>query len=173
MNNTQLHKCFSAIRNGDKAAFECLYNDMRIPVFTVICRITRNKDIAEDVMQELFIKLYCSPPNADIENLRAWIFKTAHNLAVDSIKKPEFHDLSENLEDEKLPIDEFIGIKLDIEKAMLMLDLDKREIVSLRLNASLKFREIASIMSLPIGTVLFRYQKAIGKLRKCLSGGNL
>lgn len=68
---------------------------MKDPVFTVICRIMADRDAAEDIMQELFVKLYCAPPPSDVQNLRAWIFKMARNLAIDGVRKSKFHELPE------------------------------------------------------------------------------
>lgn len=171
MDNNHLHKCFSDIRNGNKTAFEELYNDMKLPVFTVICRIVSDKNTAEDIMQDLFIKLYCSPPAESIKNLRAYIFQTAHNLAIDSTRKIQFDKLSDDISDNKIPFEDCVGIRLDIEKAMQQLNTEEREIVTLHLNAELKFREIANIMEIPIGTALWRYRKAINQLKNNLSGG--
>jgi len=57
--------------------------------------------------------------------------------------------------------------------AMKTLPLQECQIVSLRINGELKFREIADMMEIPLGTVLWKYQRAIGRLRSILSGGVL
>lgn len=170
MNNSQLQQCFAQIRNGDQEAFSALYHDMKEPVFTVICRITADRDAAEDVMQELFVKLYCAPPS-DVQNLRAWIFKAARNLAIDYMRKPKIHELPEEIQAESVPFEDSVGLRLDIERALQQLKEEERELVTLHLNADLKFREIAEITNVPLGTVLWRYQKAILRLKNNFSGG--
>ena len=62
-------------------------------------------------------------------------------------------------------------LRLDVERALAALPVDAREMLALRINAGLKFREIADILGIPLGTALWRYQKAIGRLRELLSGG--
>jgi RNA polymerase sigma-70 factor (ECF subfamily) len=64
-----------------------------------------------------------------------------------------------------------VSTRLDIESALKNLELEDREIVTMRINANMKFREIAELTKKPLGTVLWRYQRAIGRLREILSGG--
>ena len=60
--------------------------------------------------------------------------------------------------------------KMDIEKAMKSLPAQENQIVSLHIIGELKFREISEIMNIPLGTVIWKYQKAISKLQKILGG---
>jgi RNA polymerase sigma-70 factor (ECF subfamily) len=96
-------------------------------MYTIVLRITQDKKLSEDILQEVFIILYQSPPKPPIKNPRAYIFQIAHNLAIDNVRK--------------------------------------------HINGKLKFREIADMMDIPLGTVLWKYQKAVGRLRSILSGG--
>lgn len=153
---------------GDIKAFEDIYNDMKKPVMTVIMRVVGNRETAEDLLQEVFVKLYRSPPK-DVSKPRAYIFKTAGNLAIDSLRA----------ENRTVSLDECEGYiyadvpdsgeKLDIERALDQLDEPKRRIVTLHINAGLKFREIAEIMDIPLGTAIWRYNDAIKRLRELLS----
>lgn len=152
-------------------AFEEIYSELKVPIYTIIFRILYDDPLAEDVMQEVFIKLFRSPPGSNIKNPRAWIFQMARNLAIDNKRKSVKHLSSDGMESTELPIEDAIGMKVDIETAMGLLPLDEREIVALHINAGLKFREIADITQRPLGTVLWKYQKALDKLRLYLSGG--
>ena len=58
MNNNEIKRKLDAIRGGDNVAFEELYNDLKTPIYTIIYRITWDKSTSEDVMQEVFLKLY-------------------------------------------------------------------------------------------------------------------
>ena len=60
-----------------------------------------------------------------------------------------------------------------MERALAQLPELERQILSLHLNAGLKFRELAVILKLPLGTVLWRYQRAIGRMRSILEGDAL
>ncbi len=162
-----------ALLEGDKTAFDSVYEELKIPVFTVIYRITRDRMLAEDVMHDFFIKLFQSPHASRIRNPRVWIFQMARNLAIDSVRKPKADDLPVNMADRSMPMEDAVINRADTEAAINLLSREEREIVTLHINAGLKFREIAEITGTPLGTVLWKYQKAIGALRDYLNGGSI
>lgn len=171
MSNEELLKRIVALHNGDKIAFEEIYKYLKTPMYTIILRITQDKALSEDILQEVFIKLYQSPPKPPIKNSRAYIFQMARNLAIDNVRKqPQFADLESIENIVYLPTDDF-SQKMDIDHALKTLPLQECQIVSLHINGQLKFREIAAMMDIPLGTVLWKYQKAVGRLRFILSGG--
>jgi len=169
VNKQQLRQKLLAMQNGDKIAFEEIYEQLKTPIYTIILRITQDNALSEDILQEVFLKLYRSPLKPQIENPRAYLFQMARNLAIDNVRKqqPRFADLEsiENLA--YLPTDDF-SLRMDIDHAMKRLPLQERQIVSLHINGELKFREIANMMDIPLGTVLWKYQKAIKWLRSKL-----
>ena len=171
MNNEQLKILFAKIRNKDKEAFTTVYNEMKTPVFTVIYRIVNNKEIVEDITQEVFVRLFVSTPDPSVKNIRAWIFTLARNLAIDSMRKTQ----TTNIDDIDIISDdeENILLKLSLDDAMQKLSLIERETVVLHLNAGLKFKEIASILSLSLPATYRTYKRALKKLRTLLSGGAL
>jgi len=77
VNNSELANTFCAIRNGDKNAFDELYQDLQTPIYTIIFRITWDKALSEDIMQNIFVKLFSSPPDSSVKNFRAYIFQMA------------------------------------------------------------------------------------------------
>lgn len=170
--DNEILKCgLDAINRGDIDAFDEIYMELRVPVYTIIFRILYDEPLAEDVMQEVFIKLLQSPPSPHIKNPRAWIFKIARNLAIDNKRKSSPYLSSDDMKSLEPSLEDTIGMRLDVETAMRLLPLDEREIVSLHINAGFKFREIADITDIPLGTVLWKYQKAIGRLRSYFNGG--
>ncbi|NLA86314.1 MAG: RNA polymerase sigma factor [Clostridiales bacterium] len=158
---------------GDKTAFDSVYEELKIPVFTVIYRITQDRMLAEDVMHDSFIKLFQPPHSSRIRNPRAWIYQMARNLAIDSVRKNKTDALPENMPDSCKPMEDAVIDRADTEAAINLLSREEREIVTLHINAGLKFREIAEIIEIPLGTVLWKYQKAIGALRSYLNGGSI
>lgn len=158
---------FAAMLTGDKTAFTDIYNEMKTPVFTVILRIVQNRAEAEDLMQELFLRLLRHGKDDNIKNPRAYLFMTARNLAIDSLRKYSGEELPEDMPDNRS--DELDSCrKLDVESAFAKLSTAERETVVLHLNAGFKFREIAKIQNIPLGTALFRYNSAVKKLRDLL-----
>lgn len=173
MSDEELLKKLIALHHGDKMAFEEIYQHLKTPMYTIILRITQDRALSEDILQEVFIKLYQSPPKPPIKKPRAYIFQMVHNLTIDNVRKLSPYAVLESVEEARpLSTDDF-SLRMDIDRAMKTLPLQECQIVSLHINGELKFREIAEIMAIPLGTVLWKYQKAIKGLRSILSGGEL
>ena len=142
MNNDELAHKLNAVRNGDKIAFEEIYKDLQTPIFTIINRITWDRTISEDILQEVFVKLFLSPPYP-LNNPRAYIFQIARNLAIDSVRKQKQNiSIDEISKTAHHPLDNF-SQKMDIDNALKNLPAQECEIVTLHIIGSLTFREIA------------------------------
>ena len=172
MNDDRLREALSLLRRGDAAAFEQIYAELSTPLFTVLLRITRDRELSEDLLQEVFLKLYRSPPGPDVAKPRAYLFQSARNLALDALRRRSDTLDLEQISDLPQPAEDLTR-RLDLERAFAALAREERELVSLHLNGGLTFRELARITGTPLGTVLWRYRKAIGKLRILLNGGSL
>lgn len=167
MNEKELREKFNKVRSGDKEAFAGIFEELKKPVFTIASRILKDKSAAEDVTQEVFVKLFVSPPDPSVKNLRAWIFKVARNLSIDALRKP----ISLSIEETEPAIDdqcENVLYRLDVERAVEKLTLEQRQILTLHINAGLKFKEIALVMDLSQSAVFRRYKKALKTLRSIL-----
>ena len=166
MNDEQLKKQLQALETGDKTAFSAIYTQLKTPVYTVLVRLTGDRALAEDLLQEVFLKLYRQPPRA--EKPRAYVFRMARNLAIDALRQRQ---PTESLEELSVQTDS--DLKLDLEQAFERLTVQERQLVALHLSAGLTFREVAAIVERPLGTVLWQYRRAIEKLRVLLDGGSL
>ena len=167
-----LNEYFSRVRNGDKEAFAQIFDELEKPVFTIVSRIVQSKEIAEDVTQDIFVKLFVSPPASSVKNPRAWIFQMTRNLAINALKKKQGIDI----DDIELVADDQISnvvMRMDIESAISRLSRVEREIVSLRINAELHFNEISNIVGLSLPATYRKYRKAIKTLREFLGGDAL
>lgn len=171
MDNERLQLCIRRLRDGDDTAFEEIYEDLKTPVFTIVCRIVRDREQAEDILHDLFLKLYQAPPAPSVKNPRAWIFQAAHNLALNSLRRPIPASLSEDEPDPGNPVADVVALRLDMEKALKQLPLTETAILSYHIYGEMKFREIAELMGLPLGTVLWRYRRAIRRLQAYFKGG--
>jgi len=169
--NEELNKCFEDVKNGKVQAFETVYNEFMTPVYVIALRVTHNHHISEDIAHDVFVNLFSSPPDLNkVKNLRAWIFQMVHNIAVDRIKKSMPDEIPEDFSDE-IDIFENINLSYDIDKAFKLIPDDECKIVIMHINGNLKFREVADILQIPLGTVLWKYNKAISKLRLLMTGG--
>lgn len=170
MNDAELRRCLEKIRQGDQDAFAALYTDLQTPVFTVMLRILGRRAEAEDATQDFFVKLYQKPPGPEVGKPRAYLFQSARNLALDALRKrPDCLELELDAAAAPAPDP---AEKLDLERAVARLPDLERQIIALHLNADLTFRQTAAIVQAPLGTVLWRYRRALDRLRKELSEEN-
>ena len=171
MEDRQLSALLEQVRRGDRDAFEEMYRDMSAPIFTVLMRITRDRGLAEDTLQEFFLKMYRTPPPASVKKPRAYLFRTAENMALDALRARR---QAESADGSARPAQGGDPLRrLVVEEAFEALPPAQRRVITLHLNGGLKFREIAAVTGEPLGTVLWRYRKGIDKLRELLSGGIL
>lgn len=172
LDQAELRQCFDAVRSGDRKAFAALYQELKIPVYSVIRRIVRTQPAAEDAMQEVFLKLLAEPPAPSVQNLRAWVFRMARNQALDALKKKQHAELTEDVPSGLPPMEQEIATRLDLEDALGRLDVAERELLVLHLTAGLTFREVAEITGSFLPSVYRQYRKALGRLRDFLNGGS-
>ena len=170
MAETNLRELFAQIRSGDTASFACVYQEFKRPVYTICYRITQSKETAEDITHDVFVKLFSSPPDASVKNVRAWIFRMARNLAIDALRKKS--RIAQK--DEPKSVDDVyshIHLRMDMEQAFKKLPSDEREILALHLNADLPFKEISDIVSLSLPATYRKYRKALKSIQKEFNGG--
>lgn len=170
LSDKRLSALITELRGGSMSAFEEIYSALSKPVYTVALRITGERTLAEDVTQDVFVKLYGSPPDETVKKPRAYIFAMAHNAAINSLKKlPPLEDIesAEDIPDSRSP-QTAAETRMDIAAALARLPREEREIVTLRVSGGFKFREIARIMGIPAGTAAWRWSKALETLRRIL-----
>ena len=165
-----LSELFARMQSGDLNAFAAVYQALKRPVYTICYRITQSRETAEDITHDVFIKLFRSPPDPSVKNVRAWIFQMARNLSIDALRKESRRsdgDAPIEIEDPYPHLD----LRMDIEAALGNLSCDEREILTLHLNAALNFREISHIIGLSLPATYRRYRNALKLLQKALNGG--
>lgn len=161
------------LASEEVTAFEVFVDLYTRMTYSYAYGILRNKEDAEDVVQEVFLKLY----TMDKEQLpsrgeKSWYYKFCTNLAKDYRRKIKFAaDLDEHMP--FLAIDDTRINEIEAESsyfsAVSTLSEIDRIIVGLKIIAGLKHREIAEIIGKPEGTVRWRYMRAIHSLRMILS----
>lgn len=173
MQEAQLLEALQQLQTGDRAALETLYRHFSTPIYTVILRMTGDTALSEDILQEFFVKLYTNPPQIIPAKPRAYLFRMAHNLTIDHLRTArQAADLADYAHTIPAPAAD-LAEKLDLERAMTTLTPEDRALVTLHVNGGLKFREAAEVIGLPLGTVLWRYRRAIDRLRELLKGDTI
>jgi RNA polymerase sigma-70 factor (ECF subfamily) len=177
-------------RSGREAAYRELIRRYERPVFALLFRMVRDRELAEDLSQETFIKAL----NA-IESYRpefkfsSWIFKIANNAAIDHLRRRELDTLSldgsphaetpEAMQATALqigmrqesPLDTVEAKELgsEIEAAIGRLRPEYRSCILLRHVEGRAYEEIAEILDLPLGTVKTYIHRARNELRVALA----
>ena len=174
--------------NGDSHAFSFLVKRNTTNIFRPIYILVKDSYLAEDILQEVFIRIIKSLKNgAYVENgkFSQWAIRIAHNLCMDHFRKVkrtptittndnfdifDVYNFSEPAADVKLmQVENYDSIKKAIDK----LPQDQREILILRHYADLSFREIAVLSGISINTALGRMRYALINIRKMLPESRL
>ena len=163
-------------KSGSDKAFEEIIKLYEQKICSTIFYMVKNKDIVEDIAQEVFIKVYRNIDKFNEQSsLYTWIYRITMNACVDEIKKEkkitylsnyveteegehevEFEDPSQN-------VDEIISAKLDREelvKAIKRLPDDQRAIIVLRDIRGFTYWEIADMLKIKLGTVKSKISRA-------------
>src|SRR5262245_18747500 len=154
------------------------FEQWREPVYRYVVAAFGNSAQAEDVTQEAFLQLYrCLHAGQSIGNVRAWIFRVAHNLAVNQIKRQQFitplddetwteiwrsyQDTSPTPEQKLIQQEKFDQLRI----AVASLTAPERQCLHLR-TKGLRYREIAEILDMSTTTVAETLYRVIEKLAK-------
>ena len=160
--------------NSDKAragkAFEEIYTRYSPRVFAYCRRFLNNREEAEDVFQDTFIRFYNSRLQPrEMSNLGAYLIKIARNQCVNSVRSDK-HEISYDdaifgRQDSRNEEDELLNL---VKMAIELLPEDYREMFVMREYNGLKYNEIAEITHTSINTVKVKIHRAKGKIREIL-----
>ena len=167
-------------RKGNLESFENLVFIFEKSVFGYLLYSTGRKEDAEDLTQEVFIKVYKNLKSLDPNlNFKAWLFKIASNTLIDWWrKKGEERDLFYLIDDKDSnfeTIDEdFSYLKIetakDIADALEKIKPEYKVVLLLFYWQGFSYEEIASILSLPLGTVKTNLRRAKLAIKGILAG---
>lgn len=162
---------FELLKTNRKLGIEELYKNYSKLVYGVIYSILKNTDETEDVLQNVFVKIF----KLDNEKLPtkshlSWLYSVAKNETINYIKK---HSKEKNYESlyEITDNDTEIEKVLDKEyfnKLIENLPPKQQEILSLKIISNLSFREIANILDMKIPAVQWHYYKSLNTLKLLL-----
>lgn len=159
----------------DEEAFRIIYDDTKNAVFGIIISVVKDRNLAEDVMQDTYIKMIKSiriyKRNGKFIN---WLLTIAKNQAIDYYRKRNKEvllDYNDETNEPLLKDDNNFTFSLETNRLLDLLNDIEREIVILKIVNDFKFREIADFVNKPLGTVLWIYNKSIKKMQKA-EGGN-
>lgn len=168
INKKELHELFQGIKQGSRTAFEVLYKRYNQLVYKIAFSILKNKENSEDVMQNVFTKIFELPEIKLPDNKEAsWLYTVTKNETITKLRKLK----------EDIDIDSIYNVSKDCKDIENIIDNDKynriidkldkkeQEIVSLKILGQLSFKEISKLMDIPIGTVQWHYYKALDNIK--------
>lgn len=194
MDGEALDRAISGAQKGEAACLDRLVEHFAGRIFGFLFRMTGSRHDAEDLMQEVFVRLVRMIGAYQHDGrFEAWLFRIAANLARDRLRRsrrgprfvspatgnengdsgaglPGFEELSSGIEavDSRLMHREEMDA---LNAALFELPEAEREVVMLRHFSQMSFKEIADATGVPLGTALARGHRGLGKLRAIMTGG--
>ncbi|GAA5037596.1 sigma-70 family RNA polymerase sigma factor [Streptomyces siamensis] len=167
------------VARGDTEAFATLYDVVAGPVLGIVRRVVRDGAQSEEVAQEVLVEVWRTaaryrPERGSVMN---WVLTLAHQRSVDRVRSveasaareqraalldrtPEFDEVTEQVE-ARLEHEQ-------VRRCLRTLTELQRQSVTLAYYRGLTYREVAELLSLPLGTVKTRLRDGLIRLRDCL-----
>lgn len=171
-NQEEIKVIFKELIKGNKKAVEDLYRKYYKMIYGVVFSILKNKEDSEDIVQIVFSKLYEIDKDKLPKNKEAtWLYTVTKNETLMFLRKKKHHydiETIYNIENDNNEIDKIID-KESYNQLISKLNNKEKEIISLKIIANLSFEQISILLGEPIGTIKWRYYKAIHILKIILS----
>jgi RNA polymerase sigma factor (sigma-70 family) len=177
----QLH---AAVLERDDAALAEIYDRFGAAVFSIALRVLGDRELAQDVSQEVFLALWRAPQNyrSDRGSLGTWLMSAAHHRAVDSVRREEAvrrraqragaeMELAERQAEQSEPVHESAWLNWQgraVRAALAELSAPQREALLLAYYGGLTQQEVSERTSVPLGTTKTRTRAALSKMREIL-----
>jgi len=172
----------NAYAKGDNEAFDALLNRHQERLFNYILGIVKNKDVADDIFQETFVKAIVTLRQGrytESGKISSWLTRIAHNLIIDLYRqnKSENTISTDNTDIDILNRRELADsniedhlindqILTDVRRIMDALPDNQREVLDMRFFRDMSFKEIAEATGVSINTALGRMRYAVLNMRR-------
>lgn len=186
MTDSQFDECMVRMQHGDKEPLKDIYQDYIGYIYSVIFSVVGSKENAEDLTSDFFIKLWeQSEKYRPGTGHKAWMSRIAHNMAIDFLRKRKRETLTDEMEsaadedgsagngrntiyaaDQTSPVEDEVVTNLALKQALMALSEDERAVINMKIMGDMTFKSIAQALGVSMGTVTWKYQSAIKKLRK-------
>jgi RNA polymerase sigma-70 factor, ECF subfamily len=169
-------KLFSSQKREENDAFEELYDKYSSALLSIALKITKNQQLAEDVLQESFIKIWknIAKFNQSKATLFTWMLNITRNTAIDLIRKRNFTQ-NIQLDSSIFPeLEERVNNSLNINTIGLKeliqeLRPEHQEVINAVYLSELTHEEASVALDLPLGTLKTRVRKALKELKSIYS----
>ncbi len=164
------------LRAGDPAALDQLLAAYWQPLLRYGVRLIREPDVAEDLVQEAFVRLWLRRDRLEAGSLRSFLYRVLHNLAMDELRRRQSRQrslLELANEEPSFPAASHeppAGVDSAVTQAIDSLPARRREAFILAYQHRLTYREIAEVMEVSPATVKNQVAAALAQLRETLRG---
>lgn len=182
-------KLVAAYAGGENQAFDVLLRRHQARVFSYIYSVVKNRDIADDIFQETFVKAIMTIRQgryAESGKFSAWISRIAHNLIIDYYRQ-EKSENTLSADDESVDVlnrrehsdsnieDAMVSEQIhdDVRRIIEALPDNQREVLMMRYYKDMSFKEIADVTNVSINTALGRMRYAILNMRRIAEENNI
>ena len=163
-------------REYDTKALAEIYDRYAEPIYRYLYRYLGNAELAEDLTSEVFVRLLqvLGTPRAPRDQIRGWLYRVAHNLAMDWFRQ-QAKESSLSLDEELVAGGDSPSTRLEedqhqqrLREAIRQLTPGQQQVIVLRFAEGLKLGEIGQLLSKSEGSVKLIQYRAIRRLRKLL-----
>ena len=174
--------------NGDEKCFEILINRHKQRVYNFIFSKVLDKDVAEDIFQDTFIKVINTLKRGKYNEegkFLPWVMRISHNLIIDyfrrnnrmpTFKNTDEFDIFSVLGDGQLNAESQLvkeQILSDVRRVVSELPEDQKEVLVMRMYKDMSFKEISESTGVSINTALGRMRYALINMRKLIEKHNI
>lgn len=177
----------AAVAGGDEVSFGMLYDRYIKAVYSLALRIVQEQSLAEEVTQEVFVRLWRNAATFTSERGRfaSWLLGMTHHLAIDQVRRRRARpqaiastdDLPvQGLPDTRIDVEEeaWMSVRRDVlRRALAQLPEAQRRVIELAYFNGLTHVEIAALVGDPLGTIKTRMRLGLQKLRESLQAQGL
>lgn len=163
------------LKQRTQTAFNYLYDNYSASLYTVIVSILQDRELANDVLQEVFIKIWrqIEQYNADKGRLFTWMINISRNASIDTLRSKSYNSQKQNREltENVYSAAGSVNIETDkigLRKVIMGLKEEHKVLIELAYFQGYTQDEISKLLSMPLGTVKTRLRSALIYLRELL-----
>lgn len=164
------------LKEQSNEGFSYLYDNYSGALFTIISQVVADKDIASDVLQEVFVNIWRKIDQYDATKGRifTWMLNIARNAAIDKVRSKGYRN---NLKNQPVSENVNAGIGMSVQpdtndvglkRVLLKLKEEYRTLIDLSYFQGFTHEEISKMHEIPLGTVKTRIRTALSQLRNMI-----
>jgi RNA polymerase sigma-70 factor (ECF subfamily) len=185
LDDNELVACYI---DGDESALKALIMRHQRRLFSYIMASVKNRELAEDIFQETFIKVVNTLRSGNYTEkgkFLQWVMRIANNLKIDHFRRNQripmydndgSYDIFDLIQDSDLSVEQKMitgQIHEDISRLVKYLPEEQREVLEMRIYHDISFKEIAEKTNVSINTALGRMRYALINLRRMIKENNV